>query len=55
MNSTVIQASNSRAILKVDTPEMKELLKIYKRLGVRARLKLLNFAVELDEEGKVNG
>ena len=53
-NSTVIQANNSSAIMKADSPETKELLQIYKNLSVRDRLKLLNFAVELDERSKAN-
>ena len=55
MNSTVIQASNSRTVVKANSPETKELLQIYKNLGVRDRLKLLNFAVKLDERNKTNG
>ena len=33
------------------SPEIVELLRIYETLGGRDRLKLLNFAVELEEGG----
>ena len=49
-NSSVIQGGTvigERAL----SPETSELVNIYERLNGRARLKLLNFAVEL-EEGK---
>ena len=52
-NSTVIQAnrggtvfSNERAI----SPEADELLRVYGNLGVRERLKLLNFAFDIEEK-----
>ena len=55
-NSTVIQANRGSSIFndeQVVSLEAKELLHIYDKLGVRERLKLLNFAVELDERSKV--
>ncbi|MBQ6554137.1 MAG: helix-turn-helix domain-containing protein [Firmicutes bacterium] len=56
MNSTVIQANRGGTVFNGDkaiSPEAEELLHIYDKLGVRERLKLLNFAVELEERSKV--
>lgn len=50
-NSPFIQANHGGVILQGDaaiSPEARELLKIYENLGGRDRLKLLNFAVELE-------
>lgn len=56
-NSSFVQANNGGVIYNKDcsnafSPEAIELLKIYDSLGGRDRLKLLNFAVEL--EGSVS-
>ena len=51
-NSTVIQANRGGTVLnggQAISSEAEELLSIYDKLNVRERLKLLNFAVELDE------
>ena len=56
MNSTVIQANHGDAVFngeRMISPEATELLHIYDGLGVRERLKLLNFAVDLEEKSKV--
>ena len=54
-NSPFIQANHGGVVIngenKALSPEAVELLRIYETLGVRGRLKLLNFAVELEEEG----
>ncbi len=51
-NSPLIQANNGSVILggKVFSPEAIELLNIYETLTGRERLKLLNFAVEMEEK-----
>ena len=52
MNSTVIQANHGGTVFSsehVISPEAEELSRIYEKLGVRERLKLLNFAVDLEE------
>lgn len=53
-NSSVIQASRGGIVYNGDTnatlsPEAVELLRVYEALDGRGRLKLLNFAVELEE------
>lgn len=53
-NSPVIQANRGGVIINGDsrdvlTPEAVELVRIYESLGGRDRLKLLNYAVELEE------
>ena len=55
-NSTVIQANRGSAVFndeQVVSLEAKDVLYIYDKLGVRERLKLLNFAVDLEERNKV--
>lgn len=55
-NSTVIQANHGGAVFNGEqtvSPEATELLHIYNNLGVRERLKLLNFAVDLEEKSKI--
>ena len=55
-NSTVIQANHGGTVFssgQAISPEAKELLHIYNSLGVRERLKLLTFAVDLEEKSKV--
>ena len=55
-NSTVLQANRGGTVWHGEqsiSPEAEELLRIYGNLGVRARLKLLNFAVDLEEKSKV--
>ena len=55
-NSTVLQANHGSTVFngeKPISPEAEELLRIYDKLGVRERLKLLNFAVDLEEKSKV--
>lgn len=55
-NSTVIQANRGGTVFNGEqtiSPEEKELLHIYNNLSVRERLKLLTFAVDLDEKSKV--
>lgn len=50
-NSPVIQGNNGAVVLhghKQLTPESAELLRIYENLGGRDRLKLLNFALEVE-------
>ena len=52
-NSPFIQANNGGVIFQGDTnqplsPEAAELLRIYEMLGGRDRLRLLNYAVELE-------
>ena len=51
-NSPFIQANNGGIVFsdKEHSPEAVELLKIYETLTGRERLKLLNFAVELEEK-----
>ena len=54
-NSTVIQANRGGTVFsneRIVSPEANELLHIYDKLGVRARVKLLNFAFDMEEEGK---
>ena len=57
-NSPFIQANNGGVILNGGegasalSPESMELLNIYESLGGRDRLKLLNFAVELERSTK---
>lgn len=53
-NSPVIQANRGGVVINGDshdvlTPEAVELVRIYESLGGRDRLKLLNYAVELEE------
>ena len=52
-NSPFIQANHGGTVINGDgkalSPEAMELLSIYGGLGGRGRLKLLNFAVELEE------
>lgn len=55
-NSPFIQANHNGVIITGDgkqalSPEAVELLRIYGMLGGRERLRLLNFAVELEEGG----
>ena len=55
-NSTVLQANHGGTVCHGEqaiSPEAEELLRIYDKLGVRERLKLLNFAVDLEEKSKV--
>ena len=55
-NSTVLQANRGGTVYHGEqaiSPEAEELLRIYDKLGVRERLKLLNFAVDLEEKSKV--
>ena len=50
-NSPFIQANNGGVVFNGDgsiSPEAMELLRIYEKLGGRDRLKLLNFAVDLE-------
>lgn len=50
-NSPFIQANNGGVVFNGDgsiSPEAMELLHIYEKLGGRDRLKLLNFAVDLE-------
>lgn len=56
-NSPFIQANNGSVILGGGTPspEAVELLKIYESLTGRERLKLLNFAVEMEAQHELNG
>lgn len=56
-NSSVIQASRGGVVYNGDgskalSPEVLELLRVYETLDGRGRLRLLNFAVELEEGGK---
>lgn len=56
-NSSVIQASRGGVIYNSDgsqslSPEAVELLRVYETLDGRGRLKLLNFAVDLEERSK---
>ena len=54
-NSTVIQANRGGKVFNGEqaiSPEAEELLHIYDKLTVRERLKLLNFAVDLEERSK---
>lgn len=56
-NSTVLQANRGGTIFngeRMISPEAEELIRIYGELGVRERLKLLNFAVDLEERSKKN-
>lgn len=56
-NSTVLQANHGGSVFTGEQPtsfEAMELLRIYNKFDVRNRLKLLNFAVDLDEKSKVN-
>lgn len=51
-NTTVFQANRGGTVFhgkQSISVEAEELLHIYNKLGVRERLKLLNFAVELDD------
>ena len=53
-NSTVIQANRGGTVFSSErsiSPEANELLRVYDNLGVRERLKLLNFAFNLEEGG----
>ncbi len=51
-NSTVIQGNTTLHGEKHVSPEAAELLNIYDSLSVRERLKLLNFAVNLEDRSK---
>ena len=54
-NSMVIQANHGGSVFNGEypvSPEATELLHIYDGLAVRERLKLLNFAVDLEERSK---
>ena len=54
-NSTVIQANRDGTVFsneRIVSPEANELLHIYDKLGVRERVKLLNFAFGMEEEGQ---
>lgn len=56
-NSSVIQASRGGMVYNGDgskalSPEVLELLRVYETLDGRGRLRLLNFAVELEERSK---
>ena len=54
-NSTVIQANRGGMVLNDEqsiSPEAEYLQRIYQNLGVRDRIKLLNFAVDLEEKSK---
>lgn len=56
-NSSVIQASRGGVVYNGDgskalSPEVLELLRVYETLDGRGRLRLLNFAVELEERSK---
>lgn len=56
-NSSVIQASRGGVVYNGDgsralSPEALELLRVYDGLDGRGRLKLLNFAVDLEERSK---
>ena len=56
-NSTVIQANRDGTVFsngRIISPEANELLHIYNKLGVRERVKLLNFAFGIEEEDKGN-
>ena len=50
-NSSVVQTNNGGAVIdsKAISPEAAELLRIYNNLSGRERLKLLNFAVDMEE------
>lgn len=57
-NSSFIQANHGGVIYNSEggmalSPEALELQRIYEALGGRERLKLLNYAVELEEGGSV--
>ena len=57
LNSSFVQANHGGIVYGGDagksfSPEAMELLRIYETLGGRERLKLLNFAVELDGDDK---
>lgn len=55
-NSPVIQANHGATIISGDnknlSPEAAELLRIFGSLAVRERLKLLNYAISLEDEGE---
>lgn len=56
-NSTVIQANRGGMVLnggQSASPEAEYLQHIYEKLGVKDRIKLLNFAVDLEEKSKFN-
>ena len=55
LNSSFVQASHGGVVFNGEqsiSPEAMELLHIYEQLSGRERLKLLNFAVELEEGTK---
>lgn len=55
LNSSFVQANHGRVVFNGEqsiSPEAMELLHIYEQLSGRERLKLLNFAVELEEGTK---
>lgn len=54
-NSTVIQANRGGTVFsdeRIISPEADELLRVYSNLGVRERLKLLNFAFDIEEKSE---
>ena len=55
-NGAIVQANSGSVVInnKPLSPEAIELVKIYENLGGRERLKLLNFAVEMEEGKKDN-
>ena len=55
-NGAIVQANSGNVVInnKPLSPEVLELVKIYENLNGRERLKLLNFAVEMEEGGKQN-
>ncbi|MBR1760903.1 MAG: helix-turn-helix transcriptional regulator [Schwartzia sp.] len=55
-NSSFVQANNGGVIVndKGLSPEVTELVKIYEHLNGRDRLKLLNYAVDMEEGNKDN-
>ena len=55
-NSTVIQTNRGGMVLNGEqsaSPEAEYLQRIYGNLGVKDRIKLLNFAVDLEEKSKI--
>lgn len=55
LNSSFVQANHGEVVFNGEqsiSPEAMELLHIYEQLSGRERLKLLNFAVELEEGTK---
>ena len=56
-NGLLAQANNGNVVVnsKSLSPEAAELVKIYENLKGRDRLKLLNFAIEMEERAEENG